>query len=180
VLCDPQRRAAYDETRQARFQPEGGSIVGPAVLSIVSRVRGGAAGRNLLLLLAAGTVGLRWWALQQPLLAPPVRVAASANRPGTSQPAAPVAPAVEDKAEVVERSEGSPLPDNGREPEIEVKVELLSLPEAEPARMPVRTAQAEAQPRRAPAVRATTAPATTPRQAERLAKAVTAKVEDAP
>jgi hypothetical protein len=176
-----QRRAAYDKTRQARFQPEDGSIVGPTVLSTGSRVRGGAAGRNLFLLLAAGTVGLGWWALQQPQLTLPERIAASANRPGTSQPTATVAPAVEDEAEVVERSEElPPLPDDSREPEVEVKVELPSLPKAEPARMPVRTAQVEAQPRRAPAVRVVAAPATTPRQAERLAKAATAKADDAP
>jgi hypothetical protein len=82
---------------------------------------------------------------------------------------------------MVERSEESPsLPGKSREPEVEVKVELPSVPEAEPARIPLRKAQADAQPRRAPAVRVAAAPATTSRLAERPAKAATAKVEDAP
>lgn len=46
--------------------------------------------------------------------------------------------------------------------------------------MSVRTTQAEAQPRRAPTVRVAAAPATTPRQAERLVGAATAKAKNAP
>jgi len=52
VLRDPGRRAIYDDTRRARFMPDD-QVSGPAVFGRGTLVRGGAAGRNLFLLLAA-------------------------------------------------------------------------------------------------------------------------------
>ncbi|GLR48132.1 J domain-containing protein [Sphingomonas astaxanthinifaciens] len=63
VLRDPERRAAYDRARVLSF-------AGTAAAPPPSRVRGGPLGRNLFLLVAAGTAGLGYWALQQPLPAP--------------------------------------------------------------------------------------------------------------
>ncbi|UUR07642.1 J domain-containing protein [Sphingomonas glaciei] len=169
VLRDPERRAAYDETRQARFQPEGGSVVGPAVLSTRARVRGGAAGRNLFLLLAAGTIGLGWWALGQPQLAPPVTAAAPPIRVAEAARPEPAVRPVDDElsarrqADVEE--EQPPLPDVTREPEVEAQVVLPPLPVKDPVRMPVRTADNQPTVRRATALERTEMAARVPTKA---------------
>lgn len=170
VLRDPERRAAYDETRQARFQPEGGGIVGPAVLTTGGRVRGGAAGRNLFLLLAAGTLGLGWWALGQPQFAPPVKIASPAGRLVEAVPPEPAIRPVDDErsarrqAEVEE--EQPPLPDVRREPDVDAPVVLPPLPVKDPVRMPVKAADTQSTIRRTAAVErapvAVTAPSRAP------------------
>lgn len=73
VLRDPERRAAYDETRRAHFEPGGLDLREP-------KVRGGTTGRNLFLLLVAATIGLGWWSLQQSRLSSPMRQPAMAVR----------------------------------------------------------------------------------------------------
>ncbi|NJC05206.1 hypothetical protein GGQ97_000999 [Sphingomonas kaistensis] len=185
VLRDPERRAAYDESRQARFQPEGGSIVGPAVLMTGNRVRGGAAGRNLFLLLAAGTLGLGWWALGQPQFAPPVQVAAPASGPAVgAAPPEPVVRPVDDErsarrqAEVEE--EQPPLPDLRREPDVDTPVVLPPLPVKDPVRMPVRTADAQPPVRRAAAVERAPAVARVPSKAPAEERPVVAKAAAVP
>jgi curved DNA-binding protein CbpA len=146
VLRDPTRRAAYDEARQARFQP--GNVGGAVVFGRGPRVRGGAAGRNLFLALAAGTLILGWWALEQPRgltgaqPGAPVKVA--------SKPMETVEPALRprsDERAVTRRDEPEPLPrlpDVRSEPDVEVAVVLPPLPVTETARMPVRSAEAPA------------------------------------
>lgn len=156
VLRDPERRAAYDEARRTRFHPEG--PVGSMAMAGAPVVRGGAAGRNLFLLLAAGTLGLGWWAVQQPQPEAPVTMPA---RPAPAVPAERVArPAEEERR--AEPEPLPPLPDVQREPEVAVPVELPPLPAAEPAQMPVRAADAQTERR--------------PTRTERAASANTAPV----
>lgn len=146
VLRDPARRAAYDEGRMARFQPEAG---GAAAMTRGPRVRGGAAGRNLFLLLAAGTVGLGWWGLQQPLPGADIVAVGGerAARPaGTSEPA--LRPAEDEQVaqvRVEEEVEEPRLPEVNREPQAAVPVVPPPLPQAEPVRLPVRSAEARPQ-----------------------------------
>lgn len=146
VLRDPERRAAYDKTRQARFQPGGAIATG-------ARVRGGAAGRNLFLLLAAGTVGLGWWALGQPQLAPaPTTVASSATPQGPALDGPEIRP-VEDRAAMRRRIEmdepGPPLPQAATDTEVERPVVVAPpLPVSAPARLPTRSTQGEVEQRR--------------------------------
>lgn len=153
VLRDPQRRAAYDETRRARFQPDAAAGTGgrsAAVYGHEVRVRGGAAGRNLFLLLATGTIGLGWWALGQPQPDAPVSVAARSDRPVPSRALEPaIRPAVDDgatlkRADIEEREQPS-LPDSRPEPEVDAAVVLPSLPVRDSA----RSAQAQPVVRRA-------------------------------
>jgi curved DNA-binding protein CbpA len=146
VLRDPERRAAYDETRQARFQPGGAIATG-------ERVRGGAAGRNLFLLLAAGKIGLGWWALGQPQLMPVPRLADTGTRPAAAAFAEPDIRPAEDRAAMHRRiapEEAAPAaPRAEREPEVERPVVVAPpLPVSPPPRLPTRSAGAEAQPRR--------------------------------
>ncbi len=148
VLRDPARRAAYDEARQARFQPGGAIATGP-------RVRGGAAGRNLFLLLAAGTVGLGWWALGQPQLLPPnsPKVASSPG-PAASAVGEPEIRPVEDRAAMHRRIEVvkpvPPLPGTS-EPEVERPVMVAPPPPVNaPARLPTRSADTDVPQRREP------------------------------
>jgi hypothetical protein len=141
VLRDPQRRAAYDATRVARFQPDAAN--GAAVIAAGPPVRGGAAGRNLFLLLAAGTLALGWWAMKQPQPGAEVKAAASATATAPSAPVEPtIRPATDERASKrqVEAEVQPRLPDVRREPEPIAPVVLPPLPEAEPARLPVRTA----------------------------------------
>lgn len=146
VLRDPTRRAAYDETRQARFTPGGAIAVGP-------RVRGGAAGRNLFLLLAAGTVGLGWWALGQPqFVTTPTKTASNAvpTVPALGEPE--IRP-VEDRAAMRRRiavdEPTPPLPRADDEREVERPVVVAPpLPVSAPARVPTRSADANVEQRR--------------------------------
>lgn len=142
VLRDPERRSAYDETRRARFQPDAAASTGgrsAAVYGHEVRVRGGATGRNLFLLLAAGTIGLGWWALGQPQPDAPVTVAATSDRrAGSSAPEPAIRPAVDDGA-TLKRTDGEekdepPLPDDRPEPEVEAAVVLPPLPVRDPVR----------------------------------------------
>lgn len=137
VLRDPERRAAYDEGRRARFHPELGAVMvagGP-------KVRGGAAARNLFLLLAAGTIGLGWWALQGPLgsgAGPQPRVLAAGS-------AAPVAEAGSTSPLIVEEVETvvADLPPSP--PRIESNAGAVVLP-AVPADSPPLPARVGASP----------------------------------
>ena len=150
VLRDPERRAAYDETRQARFEPDS---AGGALAIRPSRARGGAAARNLFLLLAAATIGLGWWALQQPpsvlsgagATAP--RAAMAPARPSEAAQSVPAIRPPEDEQAArrqIAQNEQPRLPDAGREPEVDVPVVLPPLPAAEPARLPSRAAETDA------------------------------------
>nr|WP_314442564.1 DnaJ domain-containing protein [uncultured Sphingomonas sp.] len=148
VLRDPGRRALYDESRQARFEPGSGG----AALGRGPRVRGGALGRNLFLLLAAGTIGLGWWASQQPSPGAPAQVAAVRPGPVGSTPVEPAIRPDEDVqvAEATAEPDDLPrLPEVRPEPEVDTEVVLPPLPSAEPARLPPRTqVQAAQQPSR--------------------------------
>ncbi len=146
VLRDPERREAYDETRQARFQPGGAVATG-------ERVRGGAAGRNLFLLLAAGTIGLGWWALGQPQLMPDPKMADMGARQAAPSIAEPDIRPAEDRAAMHRRiAPEEPAPQASRaeqEPEVERPVVVTPpLPVSAPPRLPTRSAVAEVQQRR--------------------------------
>lgn len=145
VLRDTGRREAYDESRHARFQP------GASVSSIQgSRVRGGVAGRNLFLALAVGTIGLGWWALQQPRLSPPTAMAANGQRAVADESSGHEIRPVEDQraaerhiAELEESSqlpgEDGPTKDN-EEPKKRVGEPVRRLAEAAVPVLPVRAA----------------------------------------
>lgn len=154
VLRDPERRAAYDDARQARFQPEMGGVIvagGP-------KVRGGAAARNVFLLLAAATVGLGWWALQQPLGtngAPP-------PRPAATEPAVSIAqeapePRIRPSEPRQEVAELPPLPPAPEEP-VADEVVLPPLPAVDTPRMPVKMAEVRTADRRMTAASPRTPP----------------------
>jgi hypothetical protein len=178
VLRHPGRRAAYDEARQARFQPEGG-MVGPAVHSRKPRIRGGAAGRNLFLLLAAGTVGLCWWAFRPPRAAMPPTVMAEAPKADEF-----VRPPIarnrdEEPTGVGQRVQPTgtlPLPQGREERNARPPVIRPPLPIAEPARGAMRTVEAPDQARSQPAVEGglpvAVAPLEEPRSAVAAAPAV--------
>ncbi|GAA3996606.1 J domain-containing protein [Sphingomonas humi] len=182
VLRDPARRAAYDETQQARFTP-GGAVI-PA-----SRARGGVAARNTFLLLAAATLGLGWWALQQPHEAPPTAVAATAPRANATPIEPPAIRPVEDAiaAHRQARVEVEPPPVR---PDERLAIDLPlkpPLPTAEPLPLPIETAtRSAAAPHRSPANAATRVPAQPPVQPAReeprsaLAAAPLARIDLAP
>ena len=142
VLRDPERRAAYDETRQARFQPGGVIATGP-------RVRGGAAGRNLFLLLAAGTIGLGWWALGQPQLVTAPRMAATEATASAPFAEPDIRPG-EDRAAMRRRiAVEEPVSEASGEPEVERPVMTAPpLAVSEPARLPMRSVEVEETQRR--------------------------------
>lgn len=159
VLRDPARRAAYDEARQARFQPGGAIASGP-------RVRGGAAGRNLFLLLAAGTVGLGWWALGQPQLVPTPSTVASREAPAAPSLGEPEIRPVEDRAAMRRRiaveESVPPLPEAVSDTEVDRPVVVAPpLPVSTPARLPTRSVETPVQQRR-PAVSASAERAAAP------------------
>jgi curved DNA-binding protein CbpA len=142
VLRDPERRAAYDETRRARFQPGEG---GAAFAHDGPKVRGGAPARNLFLILAAGTVGLGWWAMQQPIGGAPNRIAASSGERAGAEPVAAIDGSRNegDAAPRTDKAETSPrLPDVRSAPGVSEPLVPPPLPSAEPARIPLRTVEA--------------------------------------
>lgn len=125
VLRDPERRAAYDEGRQARFQPGG-----VAAYAMGPRVRGGAWGRNLFLLLAGGTIALGWWASQQPL------GNFSSSEVGAATRSAPLGgsaagPGAKEDQEPIEVAPQAAAPDFPDEPEVSAPIDV-PLPESAP------------------------------------------------
>lgn len=159
VLRDPARRAAYDEARRARFQP---GIGGGVVVAGGPKVRGGAAGRNLFLLLAAATLGLGWWALQQPLGSNgnlPPRVAAT--KPAASVAAAEPEPRITPPEPRRDVAELPALPPPPVEP-VADEVVLPPLPAVDRPRMPVKMADARTPDRRLAAPAPTRTPSPPP------------------
>lgn len=142
VLRDPARRAAYDETRKTHFQPGGAVVRGP-------QARGGAAGRNLFLMLAAATLGLGWWAHQQPQPGPQVKVAATAARTDARRRIEPDIRPEADREAMHRRimlDEPSAAPAPLREKVVDKPIEVPPPePVSEQPRMPVRTAEAAAE-----------------------------------
>lgn len=63
VLRHPARRAAYDAMQK---RSGGVRAAPPAVVADLRQVRGGAAARNIVLMLAAATLGLAFWGFQMP------------------------------------------------------------------------------------------------------------------
>jgi hypothetical protein len=120
VLRDPDRRAAYDRARTLSF---GGAAVAPAP----ARVRGGHLGRNLFLLVAAGTVGLAYWASQQPLPAPRSHVTATRAMPSEREMA---------EAEIVPAAPVPVAEPPATEPPVTPKVAPVPLPVEEPMVLP--------------------------------------------
>lgn len=125
VLRDPGRRAAYDETRKAHFEPSGAALRGP-------KVRGGATGRNLVLLLVAATAGLSWWSLQQPWVVTPVKVVTPAVR---SEPLRPIEPEIRPEADREAMHRRIAVDEQASPPPSELSAEEpieVSPPEAQP------------------------------------------------
>lgn len=142
VLRDPERRAAYDETRQARFQPGVAIAAGP-------RVRGGAAGRNLFLLLAAGTIGLGWWALGQPQLVTAPKMAATEDTASAPFAEPDIRPAADRAAMQRRIAVEEPVPEANGEPKVErPAMAAPPLAVSEPARLPTRSVEVEETQRR--------------------------------
>jgi hypothetical protein len=157
VLRDPERRAAYDRGRTARLQPGGAVAAGLSGLPLGPKVRGGTFGRNLVVLLAAGTIGLGWWASTQPVAAPPAAPVVAARKPAAPLAAPAISPPVDEEvlakaeAELAAMSPPPPVPDEAEE----IPVVLPPLPAAKP--LPVR--MAERRPAAQPRFRPVAAPA---------------------